>query len=76
MPFDAPFPLLVHAERPWMTRRPGECAFPTRGESVGVWSCCSPCGSATYCEPHSVLMRGPRAPSPDAVLRELSRIIG
>ena len=72
MPFDTRFPHIAHAARPSLTRRPGECAFPTGGKGARVWSCCNPCGSATYCDHHSTLMRGPRAPSPDDMLRELA----
>ena len=66
----APFP------RPWLTRQPGECAFPVAGEDARTRSCCNPCGAAIYCDAHRALMRGPRAPSADDILRDLARIIG
>ena len=67
---------IARAPRPWLTRRPGECAFPVDGAEAKTRSCCNPCGQATYCDAHRTLMRGPRAPSADDMLRDLARIIG
>ena len=67
---------LARSPRPWLTRRPGECAFPVDGKEARTRSCCNPCGRATYCAAHRAVMRGPRAPSPDDMLRDLARIIG
>jgi hypothetical protein len=54
---------LAAAPRPWLTRAPGECAFPVGGEGAAVRSCCNPSGMATYCPAHAEAMRGPAAPS-------------
>lgn len=48
---------LSTAPRPWLTRRPGECAFPVRGEGVDVQSCCNPCGQSRYCLAHAAILR-------------------
>ncbi len=43
--------------RPWLSRLPGECAFPVDGEGWTTRACCNPCGSRAYCEPHLALIR-------------------
>lgn len=42
--------------KPWMERRPGECAFPVSGDGGAVASCCAPCGLRGYCEDHLAVM--------------------
>ena len=37
--------------RLWLSRRPGECAFPVDGDGWTVRSCCNPCIGA-YCAAH------------------------
>ncbi len=64
------------AQRPWLTREPGECAFPIDGDGLAVRSCCNPCDGGAYCAPHRALMRGPPAPSVADLERELSRFLG
>ena len=76
MPFDGSPAAIARRPRPWLTRLPGECAFPVDGEEFRTRSCCNPCGRAIYCAAHRAVMRGPRAPSPDDMLRDLARIIG
>lgn len=44
--------------RPWLTRQPGECAFPF-GERGSVMSCCAPT-EETYCPAHRKAMGGAR----------------
>jgi hypothetical protein len=51
------------APRPWLTRNPGECAFPVAGEGVATLACCNPCGGRTYCAAHADAVRGPPARS-------------
>jgi hypothetical protein len=50
---------LAVAPRPWLSRLPGECAFPVDGESWLTRSCCNPSGEESYCEAHERLMRLP-----------------
>ncbi len=46
--------------RPWMSRRPGECAWPVAGEGVDVLACCALVGHRreawAYCPAHRELM--------------------
>lgn len=44
--------------RPWLSRLPGECAFPF-GERAAVFSCCAPT-EETYCPAHRAVMGGQR----------------
>ena len=76
MPVDNPPTAITRRPRPWLTRRLGECAFPVDGVEAQTRSCCNPCGAAAYCGAHRAVMRGPRAPSTDDMLRDLARIIG
>ncbi len=64
-------PSVALRSRPWLTREPGECAFPVEGEGARLRACCNPCGSATYCLPHALAMRGPRAPPVADLEREI-----
>ena len=48
---------LAIAPRPWLSRRPGECAFPVDGESWLTRSCCNPAGVHRHCAAHEPLMR-------------------
>lgn len=57
--------LIAKAPRPWLTRRPGECAFPVDGEDQTVRSCCNPSGARAYCRAHRAAMRGPTISSPE-----------
>jgi hypothetical protein len=59
------------APRPWLTRGAGECAFPVDGERRDVRSCCNPCAVSTYCAAHLRLVRGPPAPTVEAIEAEL-----
>lgn len=58
--------------RPWLSRRPGECAFPVDGEGWAVRSCGNPCAQASaYCRGHRRVLKGPRAPSFEELEAEL-----
>jgi hypothetical protein len=60
--------------RPWLTRQPGECAFPVDGCGRETRSCCNPCGSETYCKVHSrIALRGAPAPM-ERLLEELAKL--
>jgi hypothetical protein len=62
--------------RPWLTRRHGECAFPSEGEGIDTRSCCQPCEAGTpYCAEHRKAMKGPRGPSVADMLREYARFL-
>ena len=58
-------PLAGTAPRPWLTREPGECAFPVGGEGEATVSCCAPTrrGSA-YCTAHHAIVF--KSVAPDA----------
>ena len=57
--------------RPWLARRPGECAFPVDGRGRETRSCCNPCGSVTYCPAHRRIVRRGRPAPVDQLLAEL-----
>ncbi|HEY2177035.1 MAG TPA: hypothetical protein VGH15_00510 [Caulobacteraceae bacterium] len=61
--------------RHWLSRLPGECAFPVDGDGPHLRSCCNPCMAASpYCRGHRRRMKGPEAPpieELEAELREL-----
>lgn len=59
------------APRPWLTREPGECAFPVDGAGVDMRACCNPC-AGDYCAAHAAAMRKP--PSTSAADLELEII--
>ena len=54
--------------RPWISRAPGECAWPVAGEGEHVLACCAPVGHDraiwAYCPAHRGLMFRP-APAVD-----------
>lgn len=52
----------VENARPWITRAFGECAYPVAGEGADTFSCCAPCGEATYCKAHRAVMVNPIQP--------------
>ncbi len=57
--------------RPWLSRQPGECAWPVAGEGEHVLACCAPVGHErgawAYCPAHRGLMFRP-APEVDVEL--------
>lgn len=55
----APAPFDAALAKPWTERRFGECAYPVAGEGADTFSCCSPCGEATYCAFHAARMFKP-----------------
>jgi GcrA cell cycle regulator len=65
-------PLAGSAPRVWLTREPGECAFPVGGEGEAIISCCAPtrAGSA-YCAAHHAIVF--KAVGPDARAAEARR---
>jgi hypothetical protein len=56
-------PAVSPAPRPWLSRAPGECAFPVAGEGVSTLACCNPSGARSYCAAHRRAMRGPQMSS-------------
>ncbi len=52
-------PVVSAAPRLWLTRKPGECAFPIGGEGATLISCCNPSARQTYCPAHRRLIRAP-----------------
>jgi hypothetical protein len=63
----------LNPARPWLSRRPGECAFPVAGDGLQTRSCCRPCDSGSYCVAHRRRMRGPAGPSFNELLADLAR---
>jgi len=69
---DAFQPLAGSAPRPWLSRGPGECAFPVGGEGEGTLSCCARTrGAGAYCpHHHAIVFRASpaqaTAPSPNS----------
>lgn len=65
LPKPEPIPAVVadlSFARPWLERRPGQCAFPI-GQRYYVLSCCAPIASGdNYCEAHRTIMGGKRQP--------------
>jgi hypothetical protein len=59
------------APRPWLTREPGECAFPVDGAGVTMRACCNPCAGDDYCPAHAAAMRTPPATSAADFEREV-----
>jgi hypothetical protein len=60
--------------RPWLTRLPGECAFPVDGRGRETRSCCNPCGPQTYCDAHRRVARRGRAAPVERLLEELASL--
>lgn len=46
---------VVDEPRPWLERKFGQCAFPLDYPD-GIYSCCKPAGTKTYCEDHCAIM--------------------
>jgi len=59
------------APRPWLSRQPGECAFPVDGCGQSMRSCCNPCGGAIYCPAHRRIATVRTTAPIDLVLKEL-----
>lgn len=66
---------IAASPRSWLTRKPGECAFPVDGEGWRVRSCCNPCAGDVYCKAHRRLARSARAAPIEAMVDEL-RLLG
>ncbi|MGA2953786.1 MAG: hypothetical protein ABSD80_16280 [Caulobacteraceae bacterium] len=60
--------------RPWLTRQPGECAFPVDGRGQETRSCCNPCGLQTYCRAHRRIARRGRMQPIERLLEELAAL--
>jgi hypothetical protein len=64
------------APRPWLSRGPGECAFPVDGDGWTTRSCCNPCGPEAYCPSHRAITAGPRLRSAEHLEWVLRPYIG
>ncbi len=52
IPFNRPF--ASTAPKPWLERKPFECAYPVSGEGADTFSCCAPVWEQRpYCQPHA-----------------------
>ena len=70
-----PRPPISLAPRSWLTRGSRECAFPVCEAGPEIESCCNPCETGGYCNPHRAVMRGPRAATYDELAYELRRFL-
>lgn len=60
-------PLPGATPRPWLSRAPGECAFPVGGEGKAVLSCCAPSRPwSAYCAHHHRIVFRPAPAAMDA----------
>jgi hypothetical protein len=59
--------------RPWLTREPGECAFPIDGDGRDTRSCCNPCGAQIYCSAHRRIARRRSTPV-ERLLEDLAKL--
>jgi len=62
---------IATAPRPWLSRRPGECAFPVDGRGQSTRSCCNPRGGETYCPAHHRVATVRASAPVEALLKEL-----
>lgn len=58
--------------RPWMERRPGQCAYPVSGDGEAVMSCCAASGAQSYCAAHRRAMYLRRTPAQQAALERVA----
>jgi GcrA cell cycle regulator len=60
-------PLAGTAARPWLSREPGECAFPVGGDGDALMSCCAKAQPRNaYCPTHHAIAFRPQTPAAQA----------